>query len=158
MKRMRHTLPSGESQKPSTAVRPVWPVLAKDPRTLTSVKGLGASGPATFTATSTKSYASTLAADCENVTSLGTPNKADGSAKVNNNANSHLMRPNMLPSRFGRKGELNEMRSLHLDLVLIKLLFANRRFEGRGVLARRREPKESRFGVAFHRLSSSPAS
>src|SRR5438309_2269454 len=52
MKRMRHTLPSGESQKPSTAVRPVWPVLAKDPRTLTSVKGLGASGPATFTATS----------------------------------------------------------------------------------------------------------
>src|SRR6266700_4169233 len=118
MKRMRHTLPSGESQKPSTAVRPVWPVLAKDPRTVASVKGLGASGPATFTATSTKSYASTLAADCENVTSLGAPNKADGSAKVNNQANSHLMRPNMLPSRSGivEKANCMRLRSLHLDL------------------------------------------
>jgi hypothetical protein len=107
MKRMRYTLPSGESQKPSTAVRSVLPVLAKDPRTVTSVKGFGASGPATFTVTSTKSYASTLAADCEKVTSLGTPSKADGSAKVNNHANSHLVQLNMLPSRSGMVEKAN---------------------------------------------------
>ena len=105
MKRMRYTLPSAESQKPSTAVRSVWPAFAKDPRTVTSVKGFGASGPATFAVTSTKSYASTLAPDCENVTSLGTPSIAVGSAKVNSNADPQLVRPNMSPLLvgYGRK-------------------------------------------------------
>src|SRR5438094_4327447 len=136
MKRMRYTLPSGESQKPSTAVRSVWPAFAKDPRTVTSVKGFSASGPATFAVTSTKSYASTLPADCENVTSLGTPSIAVGSAKVNSNADPQLVRPNMSPSWSVMVERSNQirLRSLPLQLVLIKLLFGSRRFDGRGLV------------------------
>ena len=55
MNRIRNTLPSGESQKPSTLVRSLVPALAKDPSMVTSVKGLSASGAATFMVTSTKS-------------------------------------------------------------------------------------------------------
>src|SRR5579863_6095416 len=71
MNRTRKTEPSAESQKPSTVKRLLSLGLANCPCTITSVKGFTASGEATVTMISTKSYASTVVALCEKATLAG---------------------------------------------------------------------------------------
>src|ERR1035438_6156333 len=66
MKRMRNMLPSAESQKPSTWSRSLEPAFPKEPATEASVNGFRARGESMYTETSTKSYADTAGADCEN--------------------------------------------------------------------------------------------
>src|SRR5689334_9868092 len=70
MNRMRNTLPSDESQKPSTDFRSAPSALENEPVTVASRNGFRASGLSTRTVTSTKSYASTVSASCENETLL----------------------------------------------------------------------------------------
>src|SRR5437879_5061069 len=99
MKRIRKTLPSGESQNPSTSVRWVPPDLRNEPKSVASVKGLRASGEATFTVTSTKSYASTLWAACEKDTSLGAPDNSGANANIKRQAGFHGVLGRIRPLR-----------------------------------------------------------
>src|SRR5690242_21439903 len=71
MNRTRKREPSAESQKPSTEKRLPSLDLTNCPCTMTPMKGFPASGEATFTVISTKSYASTVVALCEKVTLAG---------------------------------------------------------------------------------------
>jgi hypothetical protein len=68
MNRIRNTLPSSESQNPSTCQRLLRSSFSNQPVRLASTKGLLARGHDTFAVTSTKSYASMALSDCLNVT------------------------------------------------------------------------------------------
>src|ERR1041384_6815027 len=68
MNRMRNTLPSIESQKPSTAFRSLPSAFENHPLRAASRNGFGASGLSMWTATSTKSQASTVSAGREKET------------------------------------------------------------------------------------------
>jgi hypothetical protein len=65
MKGMRKTLPSAESQKPTTLPVSVAPLFPNDPASVALVNGLRTSGAAMSAVTSTKSYASVIWVDCE---------------------------------------------------------------------------------------------
>src|SRR5450631_3701848 len=71
MKRMRKTLPSVESQKPTPEVPSDEPSWEKNPVSEASINGFLTAGDATFHVISTKSKTATEAADCENTTGFG---------------------------------------------------------------------------------------
>ena len=69
MKRIRNNVPSEESQKPSTLIGLLLPAAPNSPVTTALVNGFPGSAVLTLRLTSTKSYAATEPADCENATS-----------------------------------------------------------------------------------------
>src|SRR5215475_12785010 len=71
MKRIRKTLPSTESQNPSTCHFLLPSVVSKFPSRVASVKGFAARGGSTLAVISRMSYASTTGADCEKETPAG---------------------------------------------------------------------------------------
>src|SRR5690349_16423819 len=83
MNLIRNTLPSSESQNPSTSQCFVPSVVSNRPWNIASVKGLLTRGEEIFALISTKSYTSILLLDWENETARGeTPLQAVNTTKT----------------------------------------------------------------------------
>ena len=85
MKRIRNSVPSEESQKPSTFTRSLAPAKPNAPGHRHVRERIPGVGPLTRRLTSTKSYAATDAADCENATSPGAAHVITPAIRVNAN-------------------------------------------------------------------------